>query len=119
MKNFTSDFTAKAKAAKSVEELLELAKANNVSLTEAQAKTYFEEILAKGAVNDDDLDLIVGGRSVGGNGVKTLNGVICPFCGCETGVISYRTGSSEPCVKCASCQRIIQETVRPEGFESK
>ena len=41
MNNFTPELIAKAKAAKSAEELLELAKANNVDLTETEAKTYF------------------------------------------------------------------------------
>ena len=43
MKNLTPELIAKAKAAKSAEELLALAKANNVELTEEEAKTYFAD----------------------------------------------------------------------------
>ena len=42
MKNLTPELIAKAKAAKSADELLALAKNNNVELTETEAKTYFE-----------------------------------------------------------------------------
>ena len=42
MKNLTTELIAKAKTAKSAEELLALAKDNNVELTEEEAKTYFE-----------------------------------------------------------------------------
>ena len=48
MKNFTPELIAKAKATKSAEELLTLAKANNVELTEDEAKTYFEQLNANG-----------------------------------------------------------------------
>jgi type III secretion system FlhB-like substrate exporter len=42
MKNLTPEVIAKAKATKSAEELFALAKANNVELTEEEAKIYFE-----------------------------------------------------------------------------
>ena len=61
MKNITPELIAKAKAAKTAEELLELAKANNVELTEEQAQTYFAQLSAKGTVADDELDAVAGG----------------------------------------------------------
>ena len=65
MKNLTPELIAKAKAAKSAQELLELAKANNVELTEEEAKTYFEQLNANGAVSDDELGAVAGGGSLG------------------------------------------------------
>ena len=65
MKNFTPKLIAKAKATKSAEELLTLAKANNVELTEDEAKTYFEQLNANGAVSDDELDAVAGGGLFG------------------------------------------------------
>ena len=65
MTNYTSKLVAKAKAAKSADELFELAKANNVELTEEEAKTYFEQLNANGAVSDDELGAVAGGGSLG------------------------------------------------------
>ena len=61
MKNITPELIAKAKTAKSTDELLALAKENGVELTEEEAKTYFEQIGASGEVSDDDLDAVSGG----------------------------------------------------------
>ena len=65
MKNLTSELIAKAKTAKSAEELFALAKDNNVELTEAEAKTYFEQLSANDAVSDDELDAVAGGGLLG------------------------------------------------------
>ena len=65
MKNLTSELIAKAKAAKSAEELLALAKENNVELTEEEAKTYFEQLNANGTVSDDELGAVAGGGFLG------------------------------------------------------
>ena len=65
MKNFTPELIAKAKAAKTAEELIELAKDNNMELTEEEAKTYFEQLNANGAVSDDELDGVAGGSFLG------------------------------------------------------
>ena len=61
MKNFTPELIAKAKTAKSAEELLELAKVNNVELTETEAKTYFAQLNANGAVSDVERAAVAGG----------------------------------------------------------
>lgn len=56
----------KAKEAKSVEELLALAKDNGIGLTEEEAKTYFTQLNPKnGEVNDDELDSVAGGKKCG------------------------------------------------------
>ena len=65
MKNLTPEMITKAKTAKNAEELLALAKANGVELTEEEAKTYFEQLSAIGAVSDDELDIVAGGSDGG------------------------------------------------------
>ena len=61
MTNYTLELIEKAKAAKSAEELFELAQANHIELTEEEAKTYFEQLHTNGAVSDDDLEAVSGG----------------------------------------------------------
>jgi hypothetical protein len=61
MTNFTPELIAKAKAAKSAEELMALASENNIVLTEDEAKTYFEQLHTNGAISDDELELVAGG----------------------------------------------------------
>ena len=65
MKNFTPKLIVKAKATKSAEELLTLAKANNVELTEEEAKTYFAQLNANDSISDDELDAVAGGSFCG------------------------------------------------------
>ena len=55
----------KAKATKSAEELLELARAAGVEMTAEEAKTYFAQLNPKsGELDDDDLDAVAGGACV-------------------------------------------------------
>ena len=108
MKNITPELIAKAKTAKSAAELLELAKANNVELTEAQAQTYFAQLSAKGVVADDELDAVAGGGCFDGKDVfsaPTLRYEIAPCrnCRCTVGI---REGY-ESYIKCESCQTFI------------
>lgn len=85
MKNLTPELVAKAKAAKSAEELLELAKVNDVELTDEEAKICFEQLHANGAVSDDELEAVAGG---GGceffedffRSKNMLNESNCPYC---------------------------------------
>ena len=52
----------KARAAKTAEELLEIAKANGVEMTADEAATYFAQLNPKsGELDDDDLDAVAGG----------------------------------------------------------
>ena len=70
MKNLTSEMIEKAKAAKTAEELLELAKANGVEMTADEAATYFAQLNpTSGELSDDDLDNVAGGA--GGCGDPT------------------------------------------------
>ena len=85
MQNFTPELIAKAKAAKSAEELLEVAKSNGIELTAEEANTYFEQLNTNGAVSDDELEAVSGGFIC-----ETLEGFLrfrnrfnknsCPYC---------------------------------------
>lgn len=83
----------KAKAAKSVEELLEIAKANNVEMTADEAHTYFAQLGPKsGELDDDDLDNVAGGACGVGDSsnrphVRVTNGATCPICGSNIGYV--------------------------------
>lgn len=56
----------KAEGAKSVEELMALAKENDIELTEEKAKALFDSFNTPktGELTDDDLDMVAGGKCV-------------------------------------------------------
>ena len=60
--NLTSEQLAKAKNAKSAEELLALAKETGVELTGEEAKRYFDALNRQGEFTDDELDAVVGAK---------------------------------------------------------
>ncbi|MDE7399065.1 MAG: hypothetical protein K2N06_06000 [Oscillospiraceae bacterium] len=57
----TPGLIEKARQAKSPEELLVLAKENEIELTEDEAKAYFEQLNKSGELSDDELDNVAGG----------------------------------------------------------
>ena len=57
----TQEMMEKARAAKTAEELLEIAKANGVEMTEDEAKTYFAQLNPKSGELDEDLLVNVSG----------------------------------------------------------
>ena len=57
----TKEMIKKAKAAKNAEELLELAKAENIELTEEQAAKIFADLHKNGELSDEELDNVTGG----------------------------------------------------------
>ena len=79
------EMIAKAKEAKSVEELIALAKENGVDLTEEDAKAYFAQLNPKsGALEDDELDAVAGGGCETKVDGKEYTVVTSP-CKCFTG----------------------------------
>ena len=130
MKNLTPELIAKAKAAKSAEELLELAKANNVELTADEANTYFAQLNANGAVSDDDLDSVAGGSGIFdcgsddsievGDRVRLLYGRKCGNCGGTIGKVQRRLNVNKvdnKCVTCENCDSIILTNYSDELIE--
>ena len=68
------ELLTRAKAAKTAEELLTLAKENGMELTEAEAKTYFDLL----ELSDDELDNVSGGGCYSSGGrLKTTCGYKC------------------------------------------
>lgn len=57
----TNELLVKAKAAKSTEELIAIAKENGVELTEEEAAKYFAELHKDGELADNELDNVSGG----------------------------------------------------------
>ena len=58
---FSKELIEKAKTAKTAEELLAMAKAENIALTEEQAAKAFAELNKTGELSDEELDNVVGG----------------------------------------------------------
>jgi predicted ribosomally synthesized peptide with nif11-like leader len=127
MKNLTPELIAKAKAAKSAEELLEIAKANGVELTAEEAKTYFAQLNANGAVSDDELDVVAGGCGESykaGTEVKFTDGTVCPKCKSPFGIVTFDPsmpvgpGSRGTYVRCAHCKTTISNSADGSRMEA-
>lgn len=122
MENITPELIAKAKAAKSAEELYELAKANNVELTEEDAKVCFEQLHTNGAVSDDELDVVAGGcfffnstkapvktTTVSGNSFR-LKINKCSKCGATTGFSMFNVQySGTENYTCDRCKMLVND----------
>ena len=61
MMRFTNEIIEKVKTAKSEEELLAMAKAENIELTEEQAAKAFAELNKAGELSDEELENAAGG----------------------------------------------------------
>lgn len=96
MTNFTPEMIEKARAAKTVEELLALAKENGMEMTEESAKAYFEQLHKSVELADDELDSVAGGTSIR---------YPCRICGKsypQYNLIYEKETASYICVRCAS-----------------
>lgn len=61
--NYSNELVEKAKQAKSAEELLEMAKAENIALSTEEAEKVFAELNKTGELSDEELDNVAGGCS--------------------------------------------------------
>ena len=113
MKNFTPELIAKAKAAKSAEELLALAKANNVELTADEAKTYFAQLNENRAVADEELDLIAGGGCGSNSDEETTtsdcSGITGKCFNCHGTEIIFQMYLGDKIYKCKKCNSMNVE----------
>ncbi len=121
MKNLTPEMIEKAKAARSAEELLALAKENNVEMTKDEAATYFAQLNPKsGELDDDDLDAVAGGACSDPKnidlfpvGTRVRTPWAC-YCGNYTGVIKKEKSSVglDMLLKvcCDKCNRVYCNT---------
>ena len=111
MKNLTPEMIEKAKAAKSAEELLEVAKAGGVEMTADEAKTYFAQLTPKsGELDDDDLDAVAGGAcdinigTIEDKANANAAGMACPKCSTVGDWERIGTGlHSEQSYRCRTC----------------
>ena len=112
MKNFTPEMIEKAKAAKSAEELLEVAKAGGIEMTADEAATYFAQLNPQsGELDDDALDGVAGGCGgtyVPDGTIRVTSGQTCPQCGGTEGHVSTG-GFGTPGVFCNKCDCSIVE----------
>lgn len=71
------ELISKARAAKSPEELLKIARDSGMDdLTEEGAREYFDFLNKSGEISDDELDTAVGGCKKGGRRIVT-RGLVC------------------------------------------
>ena len=119
MKNLTPELIAKAKTAESAEKLFEIAKENGVELTAEEAKTYFAQLNANGAVSDDELDVVAGGCGEtykAGTKVRFTDGTVCPKCRSTFGIVGFKTSTGNY-VMCAHCAMLILNSVDESRLE--
>ena len=60
---YSKELIEKAKTAKTAEELLAMAKAENIEMTAEEAAKYFAELHKTGELSDEELDNVAGGCS--------------------------------------------------------
>ena len=124
MKNLTPELIAKAKTAESAEKLFEIAKENGVELTAEEAKTYFAQLNANGAVSDDELDVVAGGCGETykvGTKVRFTDGTMCPKCRSTYGIVALSTSMAAGpgnYVQCAQCATTILNFVDESRLEA-
>ena len=116
MTNLTPEMIEKAKAVKSAEELLTLAKENNVEMTADEAAKYFAQLNPKsGELSDDDLDNVAGGaggcsndnRVQNGDRVRVITGATCPKCGGTIGHAELDPIFEVHCENCSQGMRFV------------
>ena len=82
-----NELIEKARAAKSAEELMAIAKENGMEMTEEEAAEYFAQLNRSGELSDDELDSVAGGgchKKDGRMVVSALYGCdefVCKICG--------------------------------------
>ena len=114
--NFTPELIEKARQANSPEELLSLAKENNIELSEDKAKEYFERLNNSGELSDEELDNVSGGGCYKGKRliVTALHGCKywkCKKCGAGRKAAYYREcfNGHEQSIDCNTCAQCSYE----------
>jgi predicted ribosomally synthesized peptide with nif11-like leader len=124
MTNYTPELVAKAKAAKSAEELFALAKEIGMEITEEEAKTYFSQLNANGVVSDDELDAVAGGGSCPGDDEEEkeesssdCSGITGRCFNCHGTEIIFQMYSGDKIYRCKKCSTLILETYTDKDIE--
>lgn len=87
---FSKELIEKAKTAKNAEELIEMAKVENIELSAEEAAEAFAELYKTGELSDDELDNVAGGcedeipepKYSVGDMVVSSRGFPCHTCNC-------------------------------------
>lgn len=113
----TKELLEKAKTAKTAEELLEMAKAENIEMTEEQAAKAFADLHKTGELSDEELENATGGGCSADCCGATENGIyytftgddcnpddynrayLCPICGRPVHWGSWARWYCDPCDK--------------------
>ena len=97
-----NEILAKAKAAKTPEELIEIARENDVEMTEEGAKAYFDLLHPKtGEMSDDELDNVAGGACYRGDGrMVTTVANLCREWRCKKDGSRMESDHRPICCKC-------------------
>ena len=97
-----NEILAKAKAAKTPEELIEIARENDVEMTEEGAKAYFDLLHPKtGEMSDDELDGVAGGACYRGDGrMVTTVANLCREWRCKKDGNRMESDHRPICCKC-------------------
>ena len=101
-----SELIAKAKETKSVEELMALAKENDIDMTEESAEAYFNQFHpTSGELPDEELDNVAGGSCYASDGRMVVSlGYVCHGFHCKKDG-SYAKGfmcMTPHCKKCGA-----------------
>ena len=98
------ELLTKAKAAKTAEEIMALAKENGMELTEESAKAYLDLLHPQtGELSDDELDNVAGGGCHNGGRLVVSAMNYCDEWRCkDDGSMSYLNGLF---VECKTCHR--------------
>ena len=114
MNHFPPELIAKIKAAKSAEDLIQLAREYNVELTEEATKSFFEQFHANGIASDESLESVAGGWGANTNSASVgdrvkLLGLKCAKCGSTTGVILMFSAQNigRALINCDKCRTFI------------
>ena len=97
------ELIAKAKATESPEELMALAKENNIELTEETAKAYFGQLNPPtGELSDDELDNVAGGGCYAKDGRLVVSAL--HICNNFSGIHGIKNnGEYAECCTCRHC----------------
>ena len=97
-----NEILAKAKAAKTPEELIEIARENDVEMTEESAKAYVDLLHPKtGEMSDDELDEVAGGACYRGDGrMVTTVANLCREWRCKKDGSRMESDHRPICCKC-------------------
>lgn len=103
------ELVMKAKAVKSAEELMALAKENGMELTEEEASAYLGQLNKSGELSDEELDSVSGGGC--GRGSDLLqDGYQCPQCGSSQVILCSVSPGKTALFSCKDCGFIDRET---------